>query len=57
MQQMGADKLLTPFDKKKDVYTNISNIVLATTAKVSLVKISSAEIKSKRTRAYRYLLP
>jgi len=54
---MGIDKLSAPFNNKKDVYPNISNVRLATQVKSSLVKISSDEIKSKRTPAYRYLLP
>jgi len=54
---MGIDKLSTPFNNKKDNYPNISNIRLCNPVKISLVKISSEEIKSKRTPAYRYLLP
>jgi hypothetical protein len=57
MRQMGIDKLSTPFNNKKDNYPNISNIRLCNPVKISLVKISSEEIKSKRTPAYRYLLP
>jgi len=54
---MGIYKSLTPFNNKKDVYSNISNIRLTVHVKASLIKISSDEIKSKRIPAYKYLLP
>jgi hypothetical protein len=54
---MGANKLLPASNAKKDVYASVSNIRVATPVKATLVKISSEEIQSKRTPAYRYLLP
>jgi hypothetical protein len=57
MRHMGIDKLPAPFNNKKDVYSNISNIRLATNVKASLIRVSSEVIKSKRVPAYRYLLP
>ena len=54
---MGLDKLSIPFNYKRDIHAKISNIRVVTSGKVSLIRISSDEIKSKRTPAYRYLLP
>jgi hypothetical protein len=57
MEKMGLDKLQPAFKNKKDVYSDSSNIRIATESKATLVKISSVEIKAKRIAAYKYLLP
>lgn len=53
---MGLNKLSAPYNYKKDPNTSIVN-VRPSNSKACLVRISAAEIKSKRVAAYRYLLP
>jgi hypothetical protein len=55
MKHMGFDKFKTQSNVKKDGYANVR--LVGSQCKVSLVKISSETIKSKRNPAYQYLLP
>lgn len=54
---MGPDKLSTLVNGKKHHLSNMSNVRVATNIKGLLVKISSEELKSRRTPVYKYLLP
>jgi len=54
---MGINKFTTPPNNSRNVYTNVSNVRLATVSKSALKKITTEEIKSTRISAYKYLLP
>lgn len=53
-----GNNFITPHNKKKDTYTSVSSVKLATVSvKPTLVKITTEEIRAKRNPAYKYLLP